>query len=180
MSVDPFAPAPSATPNPFPPADNNHPIVKAYNAAQEAPPVSTVPNPFSVKVTLKAAPGYEAEWLNPWVSAETADQLALRTLELLSAFKQHGVIEAVSNAARYTRGQYQGGSPVPAGAAPQQQQAPQPQQQGGGLPPGIEQKHCSHGAMTFKTGLNKWNKPYQAFFCPTPQGTPNQCSAVFL
>lgn len=49
-----------------------------------------------------------------------------------------------------------------------------PQQQ----PPG---QNCAHGAMVFRSGIGKASgKPYKAFFCPAPKGTPNQCDAVFV
>ena len=53
-------------------------------------------------------------------------------------------------------------------AAPQQQSAP-----GSG-------PVCKHGPMTFRSGISKKSgKPYTAHFCPSPQGTPDQCDPIF-
>lgn len=42
-------------------------------------------------------------------------------------------------------------------------------------------KACIHGAMTFKQGVSKTTgKPWSAWFCPTPKGTPGQCEAEFV
>jgi hypothetical protein len=39
---------------------------------------------------------------------------------------------------------------------------------------------CAHGAMTFRTSKQGAAKAWKAYFCPTPQGTPNQCEPQFL
>lgn len=39
-------------------------------------------------------------------------------------------------------------------------------------------KACIHGNMVKRTG-NGAKGEWRAFFCPTPKGTPDQCSAVF-
>lgn len=39
-------------------------------------------------------------------------------------------------------------------------------------------KACVHGEMVKRTG-NGAKGEWRAFFCPTPKGTPDQCSAVF-
>lgn len=39
---------------------------------------------------------------------------------------------------------------------------------------------CKHGAMTHRTGTNKTNgSPWSGWFCPSPKGTPDQCSPQF-
>ena len=62
--------------------------------------------------------------------------------------------------------QPQGFQPVPP-AAPV---AAQPAQQG---------RVCAHGPMTKRQGTGPYG-PYKAYYCPTPQGTPNQCKAIYL
>ena len=65
----------------------------------------------------------------------------------------------------------QGPPPAWAGQAPAA--APAPAAAGG--------KVCAHGPMTFKQGVsNKTGKPWSAWFCPTPKGTPGQCEAEFV
>lgn len=40
---------------------------------------------------------------------------------------------------------------------------------------------CKHGAMTFKEGVSqKTGKPWKAWMCPSPKGTPDQCPADFI
>lgn len=39
---------------------------------------------------------------------------------------------------------------------------------------------CKHGAMTHRTGTNKANgNSWSGWFCPSPKGTPDQCSPQF-
>lgn len=61
--------------------------------------------------------------------------------------------------------------PAPVPAAPA---APAAVQQ-----PGIPIPACSHGGRQFRTGQGKYGE-WQAWFCPTPKGTPDQCDAIFL
>lgn len=43
---------------------------------------------------------------------------------------------------------------------------------------------CQHGPRTARPGVYKKGpragQPYRAWFCPSPQGTPDQCSPMFL
>lgn len=73
-------------------------------------------------------------------------------------------------------------------AAQQQQQAQQgPPPAWAGQPAAPAQqaapagKQCVHGPMTYKQGIsNKTGKPWSAWFCPTPKGTPGQCEPEFV
>ena len=156
-------------------------------APQGAQPVTATSGQprYSIKLTLKASAGYDAEWINPWVSGDTAEEAAQGVVELLNALRRHGVIELVAQAAAYTRSQYKGGGASQGGGAPQgggrSQPASRPAtQQGGGTPPGVEQRSCAHGPMVFRTGTNKFGKSYQAFFCPTPPDAQDKCKPIFL
>ena len=40
------------------------------------------------------------------------------------------------------------------------------------------EKSCIHGPMVKRTGVGAKGE-WRAFFCPTPKGTPDQCSAAF-
>lgn len=51
-------------------------------------------------------------------------------------------------------------SPAPSAGAPSAPGAPE----------------CAHGARVFRTGTGAKGQ-WQAWFCPTPKGTPNQCAA---
>ncbi|MEU6765874.1 hypothetical protein ABZ916_25565 [Streptomyces sp. NPDC046853] len=127
---------------------------------------STAPSgnaPFEIGVTLKAAGGFEAEWLTPRVSGHTAEETAKRGAELLAAMKNEGLIEFASKAAEYTRGQYKGGGGNPGGAAA-------PKRFNGGR---VEQKDqapktagddCPHG----RSMVSKAN--WTALFCDGPDG----------
>lgn len=66
---------------------------------------------------------------------------------------------------------------APAWAAPQatgwEQASPPPAAANAAVPV------CAHGPRTPRAG-NGTNGPYKAWFCPTPKGTPGQCSPIFL
>lgn len=168
--MDPFANDPFSADNP---ADAATP---APAAAPAAPPVHSGPAKFSAKITLKFAGGYDAEWLTPYVSGDTAEEVARNIIDLLQAFKDHGIIELVSNAAQYSREQYKGRPSGGGGSQPRQQ----PQQNNNTPPPGVEPRSCAHGPMTFRSGKNRFGKDYQAFFCPAPRDAHDKCSPVFL
>lgn len=38
---------------------------------------------------------------------------------------------------------------------------------------------CSHGVMTPRSGSGA-KGPWKGYFCPSPKGTPDQCSPVFI
>lgn len=40
-------------------------------------------------------------------------------------------------------------------------------------------RSCVHGAMTPRSGSGA-KGPWKGYFCPTPKGTPDQCSAQFI
>jgi hypothetical protein len=40
-------------------------------------------------------------------------------------------------------------------------------------------RSCIHGAMTGRSG-NGAKGPWKGYFCPTPKGTPDQCSPQFI
>lgn len=131
-------------------------------------PVVAAPNPFKIGLTLKAAAGYDAEWLTPTVYGASADEVATRTVELINALKQHGVIELTSKAAEFTRSQFQGGGAKPAPAAKpsfnpnsgQVQYGNQPATSGGSDRPSNVPAH-----FTYKEG-QKNGKTWKGWFPP--------------
>lgn len=81
--------------------------------------------------------------------------------------------------------QPQAPQPTPDAWAQQAQQGPPPawagQQAAPAAPAAPAGKACVHGPMTFKQGVSKsTGKPWSAWFCPTPKGTPGQCEAEFV
>ncbi|MEU5166830.1 hypothetical protein [Streptomyces mutomycini] len=158
------------------------------NPAPEAPvtnqPVATSPNPFKIGFTLKAASGYDAEWLTPTVYGSTAEETAQRGKDLLMAMKANGLIEFTSQAAQYARGQYLGGgNSKPVGVAP----AAQPSFQGGqvqygqapqapfGAQPAGDQgvTTCAHGPRKY-FAKDSW----EAMFCQEREKSA-QCPPAF-
>ncbi|MFD5308272.1 hypothetical protein [Streptomyces ardesiacus] len=151
---------------------------------QEAPvtnqPVASNPNPFKIGFTLKAATGFDAEWLTPTVYGSSAQETAERGKELLLAMRQVGLIDLTSQAAEYTRGQYKGGSKPAAASAPVAQPSFNPASgqvqysQPAPAAPAAGGFTCNHGARVLRKG-NNW----EAYFCPTPKGTPDQCPPMW-
>ncbi|MFE4513790.1 hypothetical protein ACFRMQ_06265 [Kitasatospora sp. NPDC056783] len=103
-------------PNPFdetspwdePQPDTTNPTTP--NASEAPVTTPPIPAPFTIGFTLKAASGFEAEWLTPRVQGHTAEEAAQRGAELLNSMKAAGLIELASKAAEYTREQYKGGT----------------------------------------------------------------------
>lgn len=132
----------------------------------------TAPNPFKIGLTLKAGNAMESEWITPTIYGATADEVARRTIELIHALKQHGVIEMASKAADYTRSQFKGGSPVGAAASPKRFEGGRVVEAGGGSDEqGVTT--CAHGPRKYYA-KNGW----EAMFCPAPQGS-DQCPPAF-
>ncbi|UFQ16387.1 MULTISPECIES: hypothetical protein [Streptomyces] len=163
MSDDPFADtSPWDEPNETP----------ATETPKESP-VTTAPtamNPFKIGLTFKAASGFDAEWITPTVYGGSADEVARRTVELIGALKEHGVIELASKAAEYTRGQYKG-APSTAKAAPKRFEGGKVVTQDGGAPE-VVNDDCPHGRKHF--AKDTW----EAMFC-TARDRADQCPPAF-
>lgn len=127
---------------------------------------SSVPNgpaPFEIGFTLKAGNGFDAEWLTPRVNGASAEEVARRGVELLSALKSEGLIDLTSRAADYTRSQYKGGAGNPGGGS-----APKRLNNGRvestEAPTSVLGDDCPHGRSLVK-------KPtWTALFCDGPDG----------
>ena len=133
-------------------------------------------------VTLKAGAHYE----NPWivVRAETPAEI----IKHLDALGDFGVVAKTVEVSLELQGVYAAAKGLPAApvavevaptaiaptpttpaqwvAAPQ---APVAVQSG---------PLCQHGQMVLRNGT-KNNRAWSGWFCPTPQGTPDQCSPQF-
>ncbi|MEV6419034.1 hypothetical protein [Streptomyces sp. NPDC051662] len=134
---------------------------------------AAIPSPFKIGITLKAAAGYDAEWLTPTVFGATGDEAAKRVRELVQALADNGVIELVSSAAVKMRDTHQpltgkagnstpktfaGGKVLPAAHAAAPEGDP-----------------CPHG-RTLREGQGK-NGGWAALFCNAPKG--NQCDPLW-
>ncbi|MYX26023.1 hypothetical protein GTY75_04955 [Streptomyces sp. SID8381] len=139
-------------------------------ANEEKPlPNSTSGNPpFEIGVTLKAASGFDAEWLTPRVSGHTAEETARRGAELLAAMKNEGLIDYASKAAAYAREQYKGGGGNPGGGgAPKNFSGGRVQRRDGGggqAAPQVAGDGCPHG----RSLVSKAN--WSALFCNGEDG----------
>lgn len=136
------------------------------------------PNPFKIGMTLKGAPGYDAEWLTPTVYGASGDEVAKRAVELVKALADNGVIETVSAASVKMRETHQPtNKPVAATAAPKTFQGGRVVTQS--APPAGDMT-CSHGNRVFREGVSA-KGPWAAMFCGAPQGVDKsqQCKALF-
>lgn len=146
---------------------NDEPTTQGAPATQPASVGG--PNPFKIGMTLKAASGYDAEWLTPTVYGATAVETAESAKALLEAMRDAGLIELVSNAAQYTRGQFKGGNNQPAGSKPsfnrnsgqvQYGNQDQPANNGPARPANVPEY------FEYKEGTSKAGKHYKAWFPP--------------
>lgn len=73
-------------------------------------------------------------------------------------------------------------SPAPqAGAAPQgAPAAPQRPAQAPAGPPGQNAPTCPHGTKVWRAAKPGSGKTWKGWFCPSPQGTPDQCAPEFI
>lgn len=171
-SRSPWETAGQTQPEPTPEA----PVTNQPVAANPAP------NPFKIGMTLKAASGYDAEWLTPTVYGASAEDTAQKAKDLLLAMKANGLIEFVSQAAEYTRGQFKGGAAKQAPGKPsfqngQVQYNNQPAEPpfGGGVPDhdDLGVTTCAHGP---RKHFSKDN--WEAMFCQAREKR-DQCPPAF-
>jgi hypothetical protein len=128
--------------------------------------VAASPNPFKIGFTLKAAAGFDAEWLTPAVYGTTAEETAQRGKDLLLSMQEVGLIDMFAKAANYTRSTYI----APQKAEPQGKpsfQNGQVQYQGGGQGGGEPARPDNVPAhFSFKSGTSKAGKAYKGWFPP--------------
>jgi hypothetical protein len=163
-------------PDPF---DERSPWDEATEAPQkENKPVTTAapegPAPFKIGFTLKAANGFDAEWLTPTVFGHSAEETAKRGAELLTAMKNEGLIDLTSKAAEYTRSQYKGSAGNPGGGgAPKRFNGGKVEQRGGGgSAPQVAGDDCPHG----RSLVSKSN--WSALFCQA-EDKGSQCEPLW-
>lgn len=150
-------------PNPF---DGPSPWGENETPKENTPMTSAVAatpmNPFKIGLTLKAAAGYDAEWLTPTVYGATGDETAKRVIELVKALADNGVIEATSQAAVAMRN---GHKPSAGNTAPKTFQGGKVQQAANAP----ANDSCSHG-RTLREGQGA-KGPWAALFCNAPKGS---------
>lgn len=122
-------------------------------------------------LTFKAGTGFDAPWIVVRVpNLETANRILTDEAELLKE-----VMEKTARAGIFFASQApSGGSNSGSGGSGN----------GGGRParqeaPGGQGRTCKHGDMVYRSG-SKNGRAWEAFFCPTPQGTADQCKPAFI
>ena len=129
-----------------------------------------------VSITLKAGPGFEVPWIVLY-----GDTIA-EAVSLLEEAGNTPIATLAANAARSFQAQYAatgiGVTTVVSdrpNTAPNTPAAPTPAPtQANGNPA------CIHGARVYREAKPGSGKSWKAWFCPTAQGTPDQCSPEFL
>lgn len=169
--VDPFDTAPFDTA----PDQNDTGGDEAQADIDSAPGVGQKPvNPLvvvpsaegKVTVTLKGGLGFNA----PWVVIHSAD--VSDALNQLSDTNLPALLEKAQGASKYFA---MFGDAKPASntsTAASGQPAAAAAGSGGNV------KTCKHGQMVARAGV-KNGKAWSGHFCPTPQGTPDQCKPQF-
>ncbi|MEU4492598.1 hypothetical protein AB0F96_03800 [Streptomyces sp. NPDC023998] len=154
-------------PNPF---DGASPWGEPETPKENTPMTNAVAagtqNPFKIGITLKAAAGYDAEWLTPVVFGATADETAKRVRELVQALADNGVIELVSSAAVKMRDTHQPPAGRGGNSAPKTFQGGKVQSAAPAAPAG---DNCPHG-RTLREGQGA-KGAWAALFCNAPKGS---------
>lgn len=131
---------------------------------------AATPNTTEVVVTLKGGNGYA----EPWVVLHAPDVASANSLLTDDAAATRDLLDATRKAADYFTGSSTApAAPVAGTPAPPQASAP-----------GGETRSCKHGAMKYQTGVAKSGpnigSVWKRFVCPTPQGTADQCKAIYI
>ena len=133
-------------------------------------------NNTGVTVTLKAGVGFEA----PWIVIHASD--VGDALKQVDTGDFATLAERTVSAAEFFRAAHRVKTEL---GAPPQAAAPSWSDQGSQQAP-VQQaapqggKQCAHGAMVYREAKAGSGKDWKAYFCPTPQGTANQCKPEFL
>lgn len=155
MTFDPFADdVVSEIPDEVPADTNNN----VWNTEEKKEKAVVATSEGKVVVTLKGGAGYDA----PWIVIH-ADDIADANSQLNDA-ELAALINQTKKVATFF-----GGKP----AAQAQQAAPAQAAAPAGNAP-----VCNHGTMIQRSGT-KNGRTWTGYFCPTPKGTPDQCSPKF-
>ena len=121
----------------------------------------SVKSPAGSLINLRAGTGDEVEKQLEWLT-RNAPQIA--------------AAEAAFGAVANVAGAFPGSQVVEQSGPSWSQQGSQ-QAAPAAAPAG---KSCVHGTMVYREAKPGSGKDWKAYFCPTPQGSPNQCKPEFL
>lgn len=144
----------------------------------QADPQAGTPSATTIRVSLthKGGGDFSAPWTVGEVTGHDVEQVLSTALEILDHPKYDAVVQKLQAKAAPFRPAATAAKPAPA-AGGQPQQAPAGSQEPFDGPP----KTCQHGQMVKRSGFSRAkNQPWRGYFCPTPKGTPDQCSPVFV
>lgn len=134
------------------------------------PLIVAAPSEGKVTVTLKGGTGYNAPWVVIHGSTVTDALNQINDADLAA------LLERAQRATTYFAAKADTPTPTTAAQGASQTQSGQPAAsvagQGGAV------KTCVHGTMVVRAGV-KNGKAWSGHFCPTPQGTPDQCRPQF-
>jgi hypothetical protein len=182
--TDPFAQAPTDEAQSAPVLPPEVPV-EAPEGIVEYPKIPRGPKPLKkesvssedgkITVTFKGGSAFDAPWI-VLHAKDTAD--ALDQVSGTNATALADLMTRVQQAAGHFVGLAPAKAPVAAGTGSVVSSAPPA---GAVSAPGGESRTCAHGEMSFKSGVGASNgKPWKAFMCPTPKGTPGQCPPEWI
>lgn len=174
MSFDPFDDSPDDGPVTEEPDFDKKPERKTTTRrktttkSKESAMAEVTENKSKLSLTLKGGTGFDAPWV---VIYPDSVEEGLEILADRDGLKE--LLEQVQNTAAFFI------SKAPAKPAAAAGGGGGNARQAAQEAPGGESRTCQHGSMTFKSGF-KNGKTWKGFFCPTPQGTPDQCRPQFV
>lgn len=137
---------------------------------------SSTPDDFVV--SFKAHPGYDSPSFT--IRGSSAAELDDR----IKAAEAQGLFATIGNAdtllrAAFNLGAYAGATPAEHPSTVESRGNSRPAAPNA-APPGVgPAPTCPHGTKTYKTGNGKRGK-WEAWMCPTPQGTQGQCPPEWI
>jgi len=170
FEIDPFETAPEGNDTP---GDEAQADIDSQGVIhpKEKPVVVVPSSEGKVTVTLKGGVGFNAPWvvIHGKDVGDALDQINDPQITDLLTRAQKASAYFADQAPTVTPTQPQGASQTQSG-----QPAASAAGQGGVV------KFCKHGQMSAKSGISKkTGKAWSGHFCPTPQGTVDQCDPQF-
>lgn len=152
----------------------------------------------TINATLKAGSAYDAPWIT--VGGDSEAEVAFK-LRAIGADGDGDLMSLVASAGKALQGYWTASDQLGAQAIaqealaqpvapanPWESQAPAPAfvpqqqqfQQQPAQPQGQPVPQCAHGPRQFRTSKPGAGKPWSAWMCPTPKGTPGQCEPQWI
>lgn len=144
---------------------------KENETVTETPAVETDAATGEITLTFKAGSGFEV----PWIVVRTPDLASASDVLENQSDVLKEVMEKTARAGAFFASQMPAAAPRAAAAGNNAPAATPARQQA----PGGQSRQCKHGEMQYRSG-SKNGRTWEAFMCPTPKGTPDQCRAEFL